>query len=34
VESTKESKKQFSFDDYVMWFPEGNKSHLGKFTRK
>jgi hypothetical protein len=20
--------------DYVMWFPKGNKSHLGKFTKK
>jgi hypothetical protein len=28
------SKKQFCFGDYVLWFPKGNKSHLGKFTRK
>jgi hypothetical protein len=27
-------KKQFSFGDYVLWFPKGNKLHLGKFTRK
>jgi hypothetical protein len=27
-------KKLFNFGDYVMWFPKGNKSHLGKFTRK
>jgi len=30
----KNLKKQFSFGDYVLWFPKGNKSHLGKFTRK
>jgi hypothetical protein len=35
MESTKEFKKnKISFDDYVLWFPKGNKSHLGKFTRK
>jgi hypothetical protein len=34
MESTKESEKQFSFGDYVMWFPKGNKSHLRKFTKK
>ncbi len=27
-------KKQFSFGEYVLWFPKGNKSHLCKFTRK
>jgi hypothetical protein len=30
----KNPKKQFNFDDYVMQFPKGNKSHLEKFTRK
>jgi hypothetical protein len=30
----KNLEKQLSFGDYVMWFPKGNKSHLGKFTRK
>ncbi len=30
----KNPKKQFSFGDYVLWFPKGNKSHLGKFIRK
>jgi hypothetical protein len=34
MESTKESKKKFSFSDYVLWFPKGNKSHLRKFIRK
>ncbi len=34
MESTKNPEKQFSFGDYVLWFPKGNKSHLGKFTRK
>jgi hypothetical protein len=30
----KNLEKQFSFGDYVLWFPKGNKSHLGKFTKK
>jgi hypothetical protein len=34
MESTKKSRKQFNFGDYVLWFPKGNKSHLGKFIKK
>jgi hypothetical protein len=34
MELTKKSKNKFNFGDYVIWFPKGNKSHLGKFTRK
>jgi hypothetical protein len=30
----KNPEKKFSFGDYVLWFPKGNKSHLGKFTKK
>ncbi len=30
----KNPKKQFSFGDCVLWSPKGNKSHLGKLTRK
>jgi hypothetical protein len=30
----KNPKKQFNFGDYVLWFLKGNKSHLGKFTKK
>ncbi len=30
----KHLEKQLSFGDYVLWFPKGSKSHLGKFTRK
>ncbi len=30
----KNPKKQFNFGDYVLWFPKGNKSHPGKFTKK
>ncbi len=30
----KNPEKQFSFNDYVLWFQKGNKLHLGKFTRK
>jgi hypothetical protein len=30
----KNLEKQFSFGEYVLSFPKGNKSHLGKFTRK
>ncbi len=32
-EGNKNPKKQFSFGDYVLWFPKGNKSHLRKFIR-
>jgi hypothetical protein len=34
MESKKNPEFFFSFGDYVLWFPKGNKSHLGKFTRK
>jgi len=34
MEITKKILKQFNFNDYVMWFPKGNMSHLGKSTRK
>jgi len=30
----KNPEKLFSFGEYVLWFPKGKKSHLGKFTRK
>ncbi len=30
----KNLEKQFSFGDYVLWFPKGNKSNLGKFPSK
>jgi hypothetical protein len=30
----KNTKNKFKFDDFVLWFPKGSKSHLGKFTRK
>ncbi len=30
----KNLEKWFSFGDYVMWFPKGNKSNLRVFTRK
>ncbi len=30
----KNLEKQFSFGDYVLLFPKGNKSHLGKFIKK
>ncbi len=30
----KNPEKQFSFNDYVLWFPKCNESHLEKFTRK
>jgi hypothetical protein len=29
----KNLEKQFSFGDYVLWFPKGNKSHLGILLR-
>jgi len=27
-------KKKFKFGDYVLWFPKGKKTCLGKFTKK
>jgi hypothetical protein len=30
----KNPKKQFSFYDYVLYFPKHNKSQLGKFIKK
>ncbi len=30
----KNTKILFKFGDFVLWFPKGNKSHVGKFTRK
>ncbi len=30
----KNLEMQFSFGDYVLWFPKGNKSHLGNFIKK
>ncbi len=30
----KNTKKHFKFNDFVLWFPKGSKSHLGKFAKK
>jgi hypothetical protein len=27
-------KNNFKFSDFVLWFPKGSKSHVGKFIRK
>jgi tellurite resistance protein TehA-like permease len=27
-------KNNFKFSDFALWFPNGSKSHLGKFIRK
>ncbi len=32
IETHKE--KKFQFGDYVMWFPKGEKPHLGKFKKR
>ncbi len=29
----KNNEKKFQFGDYVLWFPKGEKTHLG-FSRK
>jgi hypothetical protein len=34
MESTKKTKKKFKFGDYVLWFPKGGKTHLGKFKKR
>jgi hypothetical protein len=30
----KHIEKKFQFGDYVLWFPKGGKSHLGKFKKR
>ncbi len=30
----KNIKKKFQFGDYVLWFPKGEKTHLGKFKKR
>jgi len=30
----KHTKKKFHFGDYVLWFPKGEKTHMGKFKKK
>ncbi len=30
----KYKEKQFKFGDHVLWFPKGQQTHLGKFTKK
>ncbi len=30
----KNTKKKFQFGNYVMWFPKGKKSHMGKFKKR
>ncbi len=34
MESISKYRKKIKFGDFVLWFPKGNKSHLGKFNRK
>jgi hypothetical protein len=34
VKQVEEYTKKFVFGDFVLWFPKGSKSHLGKFIRK
>jgi hypothetical protein len=29
----KNIEKKFQFGDYVLWFPKGEKTHLGKFRK-
>jgi hypothetical protein len=30
----KTPKRIFQFGDYVLWFPKGEKTHLGKFKKR
>jgi hypothetical protein len=34
LEGIKVQMLKIQKEDYVLWFPKGNKSHLGNFTRK
>jgi hypothetical protein len=29
----KNTEKKFQFGDYVLWFPKGKKTHMGKFKK-
>jgi hypothetical protein len=29
----KNTKKKFQFGDYVLWFPKGEKTHMGKLKK-
>jgi hypothetical protein len=30
----KNTEKKFQFGDYVLWFPKGEKTYLGKFKKR
>jgi hypothetical protein len=30
----KNTENKFQFKDYVLWFPKGEKTHLGKFKKR
>jgi hypothetical protein len=30
----KNIEKKFQFGDYVLWFPKGKKTHVGKFKKR
>ncbi len=30
----KHTNKKFQFEDFVFWFPKGEKTHLGKFKKR
>ncbi len=30
----KNIEKKFQFGDYVLWFPKGEKTHMGKFKKR
>ncbi len=30
----KNKEKKFQFKDYALWFPKGEKTHLGKFKKR
>ncbi len=34
VESTKKHKEEIPIWNYVLWFPKGEKTHLGKFKKR
>ncbi len=34
MESTKNTKKKFQIGNYVLWFPKGENTHLGKFKKR
>jgi len=34
VEPIENTEKKFQFGNYFLWFPKGEKTHMGKFKKR